>query len=275
MLEIPEAAVLAAQVSDRVVGHTIADVAVLASPHRFAFFTGDPEDYRAVLTGRTLTSAVAWGGLVEVGVGDRSLVFGDGVNLRLHEAGAALPSKHQLLLTFSDGCSLSAGVQMYGQLSLVDPETYDNPHYLVARQRPSPLTDAFSPAFFDDLIGAPGLEKLSLKALLATEQRIPGLGNGVLQDILWHARLNPRRRLVTVDAAGRSGLYAAIRDVLARMTASGGRDTETDLCGWAGGYATVLSRLTLGRPCPRCEASVVKQPYLGGSVYFCPVCQPL
>jgi hypothetical protein len=33
------------------------------------------------------------------------------------------------------------------------------------------------------------VKKLSLKALLATEQRIPGLGNGVLQDILFKARM--------------------------------------------------------------------------------------
>lgn|GEM_PF-2077218 len=30
------------------------------------------------------------------------------------------------------------------------------------------------------------------KAFLATEQRIPGLGNGVLQDILWTARIHPK-----------------------------------------------------------------------------------
>ena len=35
----------------------------------------------------------------------------------------------------------------------------------------------------------------SAKAFLATEQRIPGLGNGCLQDILFRAGLNPRKKL--------------------------------------------------------------------------------
>jgi len=27
--------------------------------------------------------------------------------------------------------------------------------------------------------------------------------------------------------------------------------------------------------CPVCGAAIVRQAYLGGNVYFCPVCQPL
>ena len=55
----------------------------------------------------------------------------------------------------------------------------------------------------------------------------------------------------------------------------GGRDTEKDLLGNAGGYRTLMSRNTLGRGCPVCGQEVVKEAYLGGTVYYCPVCQPL
>ena len=115
----------------------------------------------------------------------------------------------------------------------------------------------------------------SAKAFLATEQRIPGLGNGCLQDILFRAGLNPRKKLEDWPDRDGDKVFHAIKDVMADMTEQGGRDTEKDLLGNAGGYRTLMSRNTLGRGCPACGQEVVKEAYLGGTVYYCPVCQPL
>ncbi len=40
-----------------------------------------------------------------------------------------------------------------------------------------------------------------------------------------------------------------------------------------GGYKTLLSAKTYKDPCPVCEGDIIKQAYLGGSVYYCPSCQ--
>lgn len=88
---------------------------------------------------------------------------------------------------------------MYGGLLCHPTGTCDNTYYLVAKQRPSPLTDAFDLDWFTALLAPPQVRRLSLKAALATEQRIPGFGNGVLQDVLWTARLNPRRHVADVE----------------------------------------------------------------------------
>jgi formamidopyrimidine-DNA glycosylase len=58
------------------------------------------------------------------------------------------------------------------------------------------------------------------------------------------------------------------------MTAKGGRDVQLDLYGHPGGYVTKLSKNTVGKPCPACGARIEKAAYLGGSIYFCPRCQP-
>ena len=58
------------------------------------------------------------------------------------------------------------------------------------------------------------------------------------------------------------------------MTELGGRDTEKDLFGAFGGYKTRMSKNTVGLPCLKCGEAIVKEHYLGGSVYFCPSCQP-
>jgi formamidopyrimidine-DNA glycosylase len=116
---------------------------------------------------------------------------------------------------------------------------------------------------------------LSAKAFLATEQRIPGLGNGVLHDILWTARIHPRRKLATLSDDKMGRMYDAVKSVLPAMAEQGGRDTERDLFGQPGGYKTILSKHTLGTPCPVCGSTIQKATYLGGSIYFCPACQKI
>jgi formamidopyrimidine-DNA glycosylase len=61
-----------------------------------------------------------------------------------------------------------------------------------------------------------------VKAVLATQQRIPGLGNGVLQDILYNAKRHPKRKLNTLDQEKRKNLFASIKSTLKEMIKQGG-----------------------------------------------------
>lgn len=272
MLEIPEAAVITQQLNSTVAGKVIRRVIAAQNPHGFAWYSGDPAGYPDLLVGKTVGRAVNHCGMVEIPVEDVLLLFTDGINLRFHQSSAEQPPKHQLLVEFEDGSALSATVAMYGGLWCFLPGTNDNPYYLAATEKPSPLADGFTRDHFLSLFSAEAV-KLSLKAFLATQQRIPGLGNGVLQDILYEARLHPKRKVVTLNEAEKSALFAAIKTTLCEMAEKGGRDTERDLFGCPGGYQTRLSKNTAGQPCSRCGSLIQKQSYLGGSIYFCPGCQ--
>jgi formamidopyrimidine-DNA glycosylase len=59
------------------------------------------------------------------------------------------------------------------------------------------------------------------------------------------------------------------------MIENGGRDTEKDFFGQNGRYKTILSKNTINQPCPDCGCVIVKEAYLVGAIYFCPVCQKL
>jgi formamidopyrimidine-DNA glycosylase len=212
--------------------------------------------------------------MIEITAGDRRIVFGDGANLRNYDDLKKTPLKHQLLLEFDDRSALVCTVQMYGSVLAFMEGMCDKKYYLVAKEKPQPLEDAFDRAYFDTLrIEVSG--KLSAKAFLATEQRIPGLGNGVLQDILFHAGIHPKRKMRTMTEEEFERLFRAIKDTLAEMTRMGGRDTEKDLFGIPGGYRTLLSKNTVGKPCSICGSDIQKAAYMGGSVYWCPACQPL
>jgi formamidopyrimidine-DNA glycosylase len=163
-------------------------------------------------------------------------------------------------------------VQMYGGLSAFPEGENDNKYYLIAKEIPSPLSSDFGEDYFKSLFDE-GTSKLSLKAFLATEQRIPGLGNGVLQDILFNAKMHPKKKAGTLSAAEQQVLFDSIKNTLSDMTAKGGRDTESDLFSKPGAYKTKLSKNTVGQPCPACRTLIEKEAYLGGSIYYCARCQ--
>jgi formamidopyrimidine-DNA glycosylase len=273
MIELPEAASLARQITETLRGKRVADVIAAASPHKFAWFNGDPGAYRALLVGTVVDGATSHGGFVEVALDGVRVVFAEGVNLRVHGTGEQRPRMHQLLVEFDDGSALSAAVQMYGGLWAFRAGTFENPYLETALSHPSPLSEVFDRAYLDALLDSPQVQTLSLKAALATGQRIPGLGNGVLQDILFEARLHPKRKLRSLADDERRVLFEAVKSTLAEMARLGGRDTERDLLGAPGGYPTRLSRKAAGQPCTRCGTAIVKEIYLGGAVYVRPGCQ--
>jgi formamidopyrimidine-DNA glycosylase len=275
MLELPEAVVLAKQINISLKGKRIEKVYTNSSPHKQAWFFGDPRDYHGLLAGKTIENALQHGGLVEIWAGDARLLFCDGVNLRYCPAGEKVPVKHQLHLEFDDSSSLIGYVQMYGGLWAFPAGRFDSAHFMIAMEKPSPLTEQFNRRYFDSLLADKKARSLPAKAFLATEQRIPGLGNGVLQDILWHARIHPKRKMALLEDRELEAVFNAVKAVLAKMAADGGRDTERDLYGCPGGYTTTLSKKTVNKPCPACGTTIKKEPYMGGSIYFCHECQKL
>lgn len=279
MIEIPESLVIAQQLNETVKGKRITEVQAAHTPHSFAWYSGDAQFYSKVMEGRRIGKATGIGSMIEIELESEenpadnySFVAGDGANIRYFAPDDKLPDRYQTGITFADGSSLICTVAMYGAMFLIKPDEYDNPYYLVAKEKPMPGTEEFDYEYFkslrEDVSG-----KLSMKAFLATEQRIPGLGNGVLQDILLEAGLHPKTKISTLRETDWRRVYEAVTDVLQKIEMQGGRDTEKTLFGASGGYRTRLSKKTLGKGCCYCGDIVQKMSYLGGTVYYCPTCQ--
>lgn len=275
MLELPEALTIAGQMNNTIRGKRIVHVVAAHTPHKFAWYCNDAQDYDQLLVNNTIDKARGIGALVEIQAGSSILLFGDGTRLTYHTNNQKRPQKHQLLLEFEDGSAFSASVQMYGGIWVFAQGGLDNPYYEAAKIKPSPLSNDFDNTYFDQMVSDEEAQKISAKAFLATKQRIPGLGNGVLQDILYNAGIHPKRKISTLSDPEREILYQSVKGTLEEMTSQGGRDTEKDLFSQAGGYITKLSKKTQGKPCPKCNGTIIKETYLGGSIYYCNGCQPL
>lgn len=274
MLEIPEAYARSRQLKAEIRGEIVSQVRSNTWPHKLAWFYEDPAAYEISLKGKTVTDVKPLAGQVEIYFEDMRLTLSDGVNIRLVFAGDREANKHQLLLEFISGKKLFFTVQMYGGIMAFREGENENPYYMTAGAKPSPLTQEFNYAYWDNLLSSE-TKNPSMKALLATEQRIPGLGNGVLQDILYDAGLHPKRKLNTLSTGEAERLFNSIKGTLSEMAELGGRDTEKDIFGAPGGYRSRLSQRTVNQPCSRCKDTIRKESYMGGSIYYCANCQPL
>ena len=272
MIELPEAISLAKQINDTLVGLTITEVFNSNSPHKFTFFYENPLEYPQLLTGRKVSSATGRGIFVDINLDNNTTIsISDGVNVRYGDTKSQIPEKYQLLLTLDNDAFLVFTVAMYGGIAAYKG-SFENKYHKRSAESVSPLSGAFDDAYFNRLTDSQK-PNLSLKAFLATEQRIPGVGNGVIQDILFNALLNPRKKLCDLSKQQKHSLFNSLKSTLTEMTERGGRDTETNLFGNKGGYKSVLSKNTYKKPCPKCGGRIIKESYLGGTVYYCSNCQ--
>lgn len=273
MLELPEVLTLSKQADTTLSGKTITQVFNATKPHKFTFYQGDPLSYGKLLVGKTIESCKGYGMFVDFFLSEGGIMnIGDGVIAHYYPRGAKIPANYQLLLTFDDESFLVFTVAMYGFISVYADGIIDNKYYKASRESLSPLSEEYTEKEFDRLF-AEAKKTLSAKALLATEQRIPGVGNGVTQDILFNARIHPKQKVLNLSDARKEALFHSLKKTLKEMTLQGGRDTQPDLYGNNGGYQTLLSAKTWKNPCPSCGSTIVKEAYLGGSVYYCPECQ--
>lgn len=273
MTELPEVVTFVDQINSTLIGKRVLRAEAAHTPHGFAWYTGDPASYDGILSGKTITGADMYSGGLRMHLQDETLTLG--APPRYHEPGKKLPDKHQLLLEFDDGSAMTCSIVMWGSLFLFKKGTDEEsvPDNYTLSFKPTPYDEGFTKEYFFEMMRSCP-EKMSVKALLATEQRIPGLGNGCLQDILWNARLNPRTRIAEITNTQAETLYDAVMSVLRAMREGGGRDTEKDLFGNYGRYRTVCSAKHANDPCPSCGGFIRREAFLGGNVYYCPVCQP-
>ncbi len=275
MIELPEALTIARQMSGELKGKQIESVMRGNVPHKFAFYSRSAEEYEAILKGKVMGEATGHGNAILASVGpDYTLVLGGGgERILFHPSESTLPKKHHLWLHYQDGTYLTVTVQGWGNVLLLhQSELVQHPH--VGEKRVSPLSDAFTLEYLQGLFEE--LEEgdpRSIKFFIISEPGIWGVGNGYLQDILFRAKIHPRRRAIDIVEEERRALYKAIRETLKQAVDLGGRDTERDLYNRRGEYRRILDSRSVGKPCPECGTPVEKIQYLGGACYLCPSCQ--
>jgi formamidopyrimidine-DNA glycosylase len=104
-----------------------------------------------------------------------------------------------------------------------------------------------------------------VKAALMDQTLIAGLGNLLVDEILWRARIHPRRQVRSLDRRRRDTLFAAMEETL-RAAIPTARVPPAE--GW---LTKVRDRRDAA--CPRCGARLRKSTVAGRTSCWCPRCQ--
>jgi len=274
MIELPEARTIAKDLEKEILGKTIRDVSGNYTGHKFTFYYKDPNEYKNQLIGKKIAKINERNYYVEFEIEDYKLIMRDGVNIRYYDNKQTIPEKSKLLLSFDDSSFINITVAMYGFIGVVkNDENMNDKYYDMEIKGIGVLDQEYTFEYFKSLINDT-TKKLSAKAFLVTGQRILGIGNGVVQDILFNAKIHPKKKIQNMSDAEIEALYNSSKNTIITMIEQGGRDTEKNIYGEYGKYKTILSSKTYkNSKCPNCGNAFKKENYLGGSIYYCEECQ--
>ncbi|MGR3461395.1 MAG: bifunctional DNA-formamidopyrimidine glycosylase/DNA-(apurinic or apyrimidinic site) lyase [Roseovarius sp.] len=212
--------------------------------------------------------------LVHLGMSGRMLVSGDPLGRFVHDHPAPEKHDHVVLdmenrarITFNDP-------RRFGAMDLMATEAADA-HPLLARLGPEPLGNAFHEAH---LAAALAGRRTPVKAALLDQRIVAGLGNIYACEVLYRARISPRRLVGNLGPRRIARLVPAIRDVLRDAIAAGGsslrdyRQADGEL-GYFQHTFDVYGRE--GAPChsPGCDAQIARIVQSARSSFYCPRCQ--
>jgi formamidopyrimidine-DNA glycosylase len=276
MFELPEYVILAKQINATLSGKTVRSGTLGNKPHKFVWYNRSHTEFAQLTSGKQIGEARSQGRWLFIPFEPGYiLVFGEcGGKILYHQPGTKVPKTYHLLITFDDDSALSAMTQMWGAMELYEQGRERERQY-IKDMRPTPTDPEFTFEYFRNLVDSliPG-KKRSVKELLTQEQLIPGLGNAIAQDIMFHAELHPKHELRDLNPVQQQALYDAIRVTVQAVIQKGGRYDEYDLFGTPGQYVRLMDKAAVGQPCPKCQKGVIeKMQYLGGACYFCPNCQ--
>ncbi|MFW6600403.1 Fpg/Nei family DNA glycosylase [Propionibacteriaceae bacterium Y2011] len=271
MPEMPEVESLRQFLTQRCVGHAIAQVDLAAIS---ALKTYDPPF--AALQGLVVDGVHRYGKFLALDCGGLWLVFhlARAGWLRWREELPTTPPRPgrgplALRVTLDDrsGFELTeAGTQRKLAVHVVtDPQQVAH----IATLGPDPLDDDFTPEVLGAILAKAG--RAQLKGILRDQRLIAGIGNAYSDEILHTARLSPYQPANALAAEAVADLHATMRAELTEAIRRAEGLAAKDLKGEKKSGMKVHGRT--GLPCPVCGDTVREVSFADSAMQYCPTCQ--
>ena len=190
-----------------------------------------------------------------------------------HTSTADVPLFH-LRLDFSDGTVLTVRLTSMGVIQVRKDDELDS-SYVYKRDFDFTKLSVTEEEFtFEEFSKRMAEKNKMLKAVLVGKDAIlVGISNSTFQDILYRARIHPKRRASELSKEEIRSLYDAIQFVFKERIRLNGKDIFRDLYGKQGGYTPAMGPNMKKQNCPECGTAIQKLSHGGGHVYLCPNCQ--
>ena len=277
-IELPEAYILAEQMrkellQKKVKAFHLKDYQKL---QRIGFINKDIGAFEHLMNGR-IESVTSRGNVIRV-------KFDLGVNLILgpeyggrvlyHTNESTIPEKFHLKLDFNDNTYLTVTLTGMGVIQALKDDELEQ-SYVYRRdfsEVTSPLDETqFTFRHFSEQLAQ---KNINIKPVLVGKDAIiVGLSNSAVQDILYRAKIHPKRKASDLGEDEKHAIYDAIRFIIQERIRLGGKDQFLDLYRRQGRYTPSMGPNMNGKTCKVCKAYIGKLSLGGGQVYFCPKCQ--
>lgn len=212
--------------------------------------------------------------IIHLGMSGRMTVSGDPLGQFHHDHPA--PEKHDHVVFHMDnGARITFNdPRRFGAMDLANTAQLDD-HWLIKPIGPEPLGNAFDEPYLVEKLNA---KNTPIKTALLDQRIIAGLGNIYVCEVLYRARINPKRKAGALSAGRVASLVPIIRDVLSEAIAAGGsslrdyRQADGELGYFQHGFQAYDRE---GDPCQTldCTGTIARITQSGRSTFYCPKCQ--
>jgi formamidopyrimidine-DNA glycosylase len=229
------------------------------------------------LIGGSVESVVSRGNVILVKLdNDMNLLLAPeyGGRIQYHTEESTVPKKFHLKLGFNDNAMLTVTLTGVGFI-----QTLNNNELIGSYAYKRDFSQTASPTnaeefTYEHFASALACKNVNVKhALVGKDAVIVGLSNSTFQDVIYRAKIHPKRKASDLDENEKHALYDAIALVVKERIQGGGKNQFTDLYGKQGRYTPAMGPNMKDHACPACGAGVEKLSLGGGQVYFCPKCQ--
>jgi formamidopyrimidine-DNA glycosylase len=135
----------------------------------------------------------------------------------------------------------------------------------------SPSEDTFTLDRFSSQLDSNN--RMLKPVLVGKDAIVVGLSNSAFQDILYRAKLYPKRKASELTKDEKQILYQSILDMLQERIHLNGKTQFSDLYGKQGQYHPPMGPHMKQQACRICGSTIEQLSYGGGQVYYCPQCQ--
>jgi formamidopyrimidine-DNA glycosylase len=276
-VELPEAKILSEQMNLELKGKRVKSFLLkdYERLQRIGMMDKDLTSFNQLVDGKIETVA-SRGNVIRVKFDNgANLILGPeyGGEIFYHTDATNVPKFH-LRVDFSDGTVLTVRLTSMGVIQVLKDDELER-SYVYKRDfdstKLSPTDEEFTFECFSKLMA--DNNKMLKSVLVGKDAILVGVSNSTFQDILYRARLHPKRKASELNAEEKRSLHDAIRFVLKERIRLNGKDQFRDLYGKQGSYMPAMGPNMKQRTCPECGTSIEKLSLGGGHVYLCPNCQ--
>jgi formamidopyrimidine-DNA glycosylase len=277
-IELPEARILSEQMNKELRGKRVKSC-LLRNYDRLqqiGMLNKDLTSFDQLVDGK-IESAISRGNVIRVKLDNgMNLIIGPeyGGTIFYHTDEKTVPKKFHLKVNFSDGTALTVRLTSMGIIKALKDDELES-SYVFKRdfnsERLSPLDKEFTVERFSKLLA--DNNKMLKAVLVGKDALVAGLSNSAFQDIIYRAKLHPKRKASELKTEEKRALYDAIRVVINERIQLNGKDQFFDLYGNQGSYTPAMGPNMKQKSCPECGTPIEKLSHGGGYVYLCSNCQ--